>query len=292
MFQSSVSKRSLFLALLFAICILAVLFFSQSIKSQARVVFCDVGQGDGAYIRLINNVDIVIDAGPNDRILECLGKYMPFYDRSIEYAFISHPQKDHYGGFIPILDRYKVKSLWLNPIFSESKLFKKLITTVRNKKIKIYHPLAGDILVLADTSIRFYWPSQKFLLENSVIDPKTDTQYRVTGLDPNNFSMIFTLKNRQFSGLFTGDATSEVLNRLLDQSEIKSKILKIPHHGSKRGLSKEFLRLADPTYAVISAGKKNSYGHPSTEVLDMLKASNVQTKRTDLKGDIVFRLTQ
>ncbi len=291
MFQSAVSKRTLFFAFLFSICILGLLYLSQWIKPQV-VVFCDVGQGDGTYIRLKNNVDIVIDAGPDKKILECLGRYMPFYDRSIEYAFISHPQKDHLGGFLPILDYYTVKSFWLNPIYSDSKLFSKLIRTLRNKKIKTYHPLAGTTILIKDTSIRFYWPSEDFLRENSVIDHKTDKEYKVTGVDLNNFSMIFTLKNLYFSGLFTGDASTEVLNRLLNQSEVKSKVLKIPHHGSKNGLSKKFLRLADPTYAVISAGKNNSYGHPSTEVLDMLKASNTQIKRTDLEGDVVFRLSE
>ncbi|PIP63493.1 hypothetical protein COW97_02205 [Candidatus Roizmanbacteria bacterium CG22_combo_CG10-13_8_21_14_all_34_12] len=90
--------------------------------------------------------------------------------------------------------------------------------------------------------------------------------------------------------LFTGDASPFVLGRLSHSTIGKVDILKVPHHGSKNGLTKKFLDLADPSTAVISVGKNNSYGHPSKEVLDMLKAKNIKIRRTDEEGDIVFKL--
>ncbi|MEK7109611.1 MAG: MBL fold metallo-hydrolase, partial [Patescibacteria group bacterium] len=81
-----------------------------------------------------------------------------------------------------------------------------------------------------------------------------------------------------------------VLGRLSHGAIGKVDILKIPHHGSKNGLTKKFLDLADPEVAVISVGKNNFYGHPSNKVLDMLKAKNTQIRRTDRDGDIVFKI--
>jgi competence protein ComEC len=68
--------------------------------------------------------------------------------------------------------------------------------------------------------------------------------------------------------------------------------IKVPHHGSKNGLTKKFLSLINPAIAVISVGKNNAYGHPAKEVLEMLKAQKVKIKRTDEEGNIVFKLTR
>jgi competence protein ComEC len=101
---------------------------------------------------------------------------------------------------------------------------------------------------------------------------------------------LFQEKN--FRILFTGDISLPILEKVLKQSKIKTTILKIPHHGSKYNLSKNVLLLADPTIAVISCGKNNSYGHPAREVLDMLKAAKIKVRRTDKEGDIIFKINQ
>jgi competence protein ComEC len=67
-------------------------------------------------------------------------------------------------------------------------------------------------------------------------------------------------------------------------------ILQVPHHGSKYGLYPDSLDLAEPTLAVISVGKKNGYGHPSKQALDILKAKNIRTWRTDEQGELVIDL--
>ena len=90
--------------------------------------------------------------------------------------------------------------------------------------------------------------------------------------------------------MFTGDASPFVLGRLSHGAIEKVDVLKVPHHGSKNGLTKTFLDLADPKMAVISVGKNNSYGHPHKQVLDILKAKNINIRRTDVEGDIVFKI--
>ena len=70
---------------------------------KLHVVFCDVGQGDAAYIRGPNNMDMLIDGGPNDKVLNCLGRHMPFYDRTIDVIMLSHAQKDHLQGLLSVL---------------------------------------------------------------------------------------------------------------------------------------------------------------------------------------------
>ncbi|MBI4225570.1 MBL fold metallo-hydrolase [Candidatus Roizmanbacteria bacterium] len=290
MFKSPISKLSLTLSILFSLLIVILISLSSSLSSETTVVFCDVGQGDGAYIRINNRIDLVIDAGPGRKILDCLGKYMPFYDRSIELAIISHPQKDHFGGFLYILDRYDIKKFWMNQVYNSSRSFAELLEKIDAKRIVLEFPKAGEKFTITEAEVEVFWPSEDFLAENTFVEAKTHKFFRQTGVDLNDFSLVFSVDVSGIKMLFTGDASAFVLNKLLNQSKIKSNIMKVPHHGSKNGLTVESLKLANPTYGVISVGKNNSYGHPSEDILYMLEAQSVKTRRTDIEGDIIFKI--
>lgn len=309
MFSSPISKKSLFKIVIFSVIFLIVGFFSSLYDKQTKVVFCDVGQGDASYIRVKNQVDILVDAGPDKKVLTCLGKYMPFYDRKIELAILSHPQKDHFGGFLYLLDRYQIEKILISPLDNPSQSFKQLKKKLSQKKISIYFPKAGTKIKILNDSLNFYWPTEEFIAKNLILplsyldnDRRQNEQdiLRVLGassLDDNNFSLVLSFEENNFRVIYTGDATPQVLNTLdlsvvtpSSGNETKTTILKIPHHGSKNGLTKKFLQLANPMVAVISVGKKNSYGHPAKEILEMLQASKIKIKRTDEEGDIIFKL--
>ena len=84
-------------------CIILFSFFGTIPDGKLHVVFCNVGQGDAAYIRFPDGRDMVVDGGPDDKILGCLGKHMPFWDRSIDIVAMTHPPKDHMQGLIAVL---------------------------------------------------------------------------------------------------------------------------------------------------------------------------------------------
>ena len=67
-------------------------------------------------------------------------------------------------------------------------------------------------------------------------------------------------------------------------------VLKVGHHGSSTSTSAAFLKAASPTYAVISCGKDNSYGHPHAETLKALQASEGLEKifRTDTDQTVIM----
>ncbi|MEK7523212.1 MAG: MBL fold metallo-hydrolase [Patescibacteria group bacterium] len=273
MFESPVTKMTVFITVIASFFICLSIFFNNYFDERTKIVFCNVGQGDAAYIRIKNKIDVLIDAGPDKSILSCLGKYMPFWDRKIELAFLSHPNNDHYNGYFFITDRYQIdKFITIDTLdLVVSKTYKKLLKKISEKNIPVFYKISGDKIKAEDGVFTIYWPSINFTSNND-----------------NDFSSVIL-----FNGvLFTGDASPFVLGRLSHGAIKKVDILKVPHHGSKNGLTKKFLDLADPEVAVISAGKSNSYGHPSKEVLDMLKAKSVKVRRTDVEGDIVFELTR
>lgn len=275
MFESPIKIRDLILFSFFSFLIVFFIFFSTFFDENTKIVFCNVGQGDAAYIRIQNQIDVLIDAGPDKSVLSCLGKYMPFWDRKIELAFLSHPNNDHYNGYFFIIDRYKIdKFITVNSSII-SKTYKKLLNKISDKKISLSFKVSGDKIKTKGGVFSIYWPPINF-----------------TSSKDNDFSSVILFEENGFKVLFTGDSSPFVLGRLSHGAINKINILKVPHHGSKNGLTKKFFDLADPSTAVISVGKNNSYGHPSHEVIDLLKAKNIKIRRTDVEKDIVFNLKE
>jgi competence protein ComEC len=279
--SSPVTKIAVFLATMLSLFVCLLIFINGYFDERTKIVFCDVGQGDAIYIRIKNKADVLIDAGPDQKVLSCLGKYMPFWDRKIELIFISHNQKDHFGGINYILDRYQVGTVFLvNDLNASLQSFKRLKEKILNTKIKVEEAFAGKKIGLMDSLFTIIWPTRELVSNND-----------------NDFSSVILFESNDvvrnvatFRALFTGDASSFILSRLSHGSLKKVDILKVPHHGSKNGLTKNFLDLADPKVAVISVGKNNSYGHPHKVVLDMLKAKNIKIQRTDEEGNIVYKI--
>ncbi|MFA5136578.1 MAG: hypothetical protein WC489_04250 [Patescibacteria group bacterium] len=275
MFEVPIRKKALVFSAFFSFLIVAVIFCTSYFSEKNKVVFCDVGQGDGAYIRIRNSVDLIIDAGPaNNQMLRCLGAHMPFYDRQIEYVIISHLQTDHYGGMLEVLKRYRIRTVFLLPFEDTKKQTKILEKALHSRNTQIIHPVSGDSLSVLDAQILFVSPSKKRL--------------NLPKKDKNDLSIVVDFRFPADRFLFTGDISASVLDGIGLQSFTGSSILKIPHHGSKYGLSSQSLINIDPQIAVISAGSNNSYGHPAKEILDMLEMHGVLIRRTDVEGDIVF----
>ena len=274
--QSPISKRLLIFVTVTSIAILLIIPFLYLFDHNTYVTFCNVGQGDATHIRIKNRIDVLIDAGPDRSVLNCLGKHMPFYDRQIEYAILSHPQKDHYGGFIYLADRYRIKNLLTINSPKPTKTYEKLLNNLKKKGIIISFPTSNTKLRIFASQFDFFWP------------PKD--HFKSVNYQENNSSLIFQFQEHNKEILFTGDVDAKILNMLSGQSK-NIDILKIPHHGSKNALSLKFLKLANPILSVISVGKNNPYGHPSIEVLEALKALGKKYLRTDIQGEYTFKIS-
>jgi competence protein ComEC len=260
-------------------------------RTSVSVVFCDVGQGDAAYIRLRGGIDILIDAGPDHAVLSCLGKYMPFYDRTIELAILTHPDLDHYGGFLAVLDRYSVRTFALPPISKQSRSFSELISKLERREAKLFFPMAETEFHVGSAIFYLFWPTPSFLADSTHFD--TSKILASSTRSANSFSLVFVLQIASEYLLFTGDLTPAELNTIQVPSRFRQvRILKVPHHGSKNGLTAQFLNQLQVTTAVISSGKKNTYGHPHKEVLEMLKTRRIKYVRTDTDGHIEIKISE
>ncbi len=232
------------------------------------VVFCDVGQGDAIYIRTPGGADILVDGGPSDRVLKCLEQNMPFWDKTLELVFATHPDADHITGLVSVIERYRLLSFNTISKGKETVIYKKLKAAIERNKIPYRELVAGDRFSLEDgVRIDIKWPAKDF-----------------EDRDVNNYSLTTVFKYKDFDLLLTGDLGFEILNSLTFDSPIE--VFKLPHHGSKTGVDDETFKKFRFLLAVISAGKNNSYHHPHPSVLALLKKYNVPYKRTDLEGGI------
>ncbi len=264
-----------------------------------HLIACDVGQGD-ALVVLYKNTQILFDGGPNNKVVECLSKFLPFWDRKIEAVVLTHPQRDHYLGLIEIFKKYKVENLISTKVGISSQDFEVLKKEVGGNGSRVIDAVRGKNIRFGLIYLDILWPSEEFLalnLSDSINDILSEGKNQNLNSFPsypvkedvNEFSIVSILKFKNFEALFTGDASKSVGERLLSVETKKDlDYIKMPHHGSINSAYKEFIEIFSPDLAVISVGKNNSYGHPHKEVLDFLREKNVNVLRTDELGDVVL----
>ncbi len=243
------------------------------------MAFLDVGQGDAVFIEAPNGNQILLDGGPDKKVLKSLASLMPFYDRSIDLLVLSHPHLDHFGGLLYIIPRYFVGGLVSSGAVHQISEFKSFETSLQLKDIKTIVLRRGSKIDMGGG----------VLLE--VLLPDRD----VAESKPHDGMLVMRLTYGKTSILLTGDMEENLENYLVSldgdspTSRLKSQILKIGHHGSHTSTSQSFLGYVSPTYAIISSRMGNSYGHPHKETLDILDKFGVKTLRTDISGTVVFK---
>ncbi len=283
-----------FISTLFICLLVSGWFLTNQKSNNLKVYFCDVGQGDAIYIRLPEGADFLVDAGRGNKILECLGEYMPFYDRKIEAVILTHPQADHLDGLVEVLQRYKVDLFLTSPVGNTTAGYRKLADLLKDKNTSVGNLYKGDIISLGEVSYTAIWPQKQWVLAhlNCGVSSRcvtlADNNSSVLGIqsertDLNDFSQMGVLTYKDFDLLLTGDGDSRIQNEVLSAVSGKKwelEVMKVPHHGSKTGLDEDFLQYFKPKLAVISVGK-NSYGHPSGEIIERLTLAGAKVERTD-----------
>jgi competence protein ComEC len=227
---------------------------------RLHVVFCDVGEGDAILITY-KTTQILIDGGRGDSVNRCLEKHIPFYDRQIEVVMLTHPEEDHFGGLINVLQSYRVLVFVANSKLENKGSIGQLERLLAEAGVKQVIGKKGDVIRMGRAELKIIWPAEK-----------TDKQGNERGL-----------ASRLEFGLLTVGLTADVTGEMLTELG-RVKILKIPHHGSKYSSSREWLNQMSPEVAVISVGE-NSFGHPGKEVLEGLEESGAKVVRTDQGGE-------
>ncbi len=269
----------LFLTLL---SILAVIFHHPA-PLGVGVYVLDVGQGDSILIEK-DNYQILIDGGPDDKVLSEIGKVMPLNDHKIETVILTHPHADHITGLNLILDRYEIGKIYSSGVIYSTDQYLSFLQKIKDKHIAFEVPAKKEMIIpFENGTLQFLWPGD---------DYKDKTAENMN--DSSVLSKFCYFKN---CILLTGDMEADEQNKMLsyykdDKGILAAQILKYPHHGSSNGTNQPFFEAVNPLIAVISCGLNNSYGHPNPSALALIAKENTKLWRTDKEGTAMFLFTE
>lgn len=266
------------------IMILVLFFYIKLSRSNPKfsVTFFNIGQGDAALIKFNNGQKMLVDCGPDRKILAKLGAVLPFYDKTIDFLLISHPDADHYGGCADVLDRYDVK---------------KIITNSTKKETDPYWRYFDQKEKQEGAKIKIMTGPEEWVIGSSTLgflNPDSSLALSAKDAEGNNASIVFRLINDNEKFLFTGDMEVPLEDALeqkycsstpRDCPALKADILKVGHHGSDSSTGQKLLSATNPRETIVSVGQ-NTFGHPSFRVLKKLERAKIKVLRTDEIGDI------
>ncbi|MGQ9609047.1 MAG: ComEC/Rec2 family competence protein [bacterium] len=243
-----------------------------------KVTYLDVGQGDSAFVKLPDGTNMLIDGGAYSKNFDSGSRVVaPFLERNginkLDFVVASHPDNDHIGGLTYIVDNIKVKKVITGFYGLESPTSNSLVERLNQKNIDYNNASIDNI----------------YTKGNIKIDSLNQGNYGFLNSQMNNNSVVIKITFKDTSFLFTGDIQEEAEQKLINSvNDLKTTVIKVPHHGDEASSSFKFLRATQPKVAVISVGYKNHYGHPSRMTLGRYKYYGIKTFRTDFDGAITI----
>jgi competence protein ComEC len=236
--------------------------------------FLDVGQGDAILVQTPDGYEVLIDGGKSSTVLQQLTAEQSWNDRSLDVVIATHPDTDHVGGLVDVLQRYQINMVVQTQAQSNSPAataFSGLVAT--ENAVERYAQAGQEIQVGASTTIE-------------ILSPASET----VNWASNAASIVVRVVYGDTAFMLTGDAPAGVEDYLVGAygTDLRSNVLKLGHHGSKTSTSELFLDTVQPQYAVVSAGLDNSYGHPDQSVMQRVFARDIQTAHTGTDGTITF----
>lgn len=249
--------------------------FNSTSNNLLTVAFLNVGQGDAIFIETPDKVQLLIDGGPDATVLRELPKEMPFWDRSLDIIMVTHPDKDHIGGLVDVLNRYVVSEIIRTKNDSRTAVSSAFVFAADAEGSKIHDVDAGKLIKLgASTTLTILSPAN---------DPTT--------WESNSSSLVVKLTYGEVNFMLTGDAPLGIEEYLVETygKFLQSEVLKLGHHGSRTSSSGNFLDTVAPDYVVVSSGLGNRYGHPHEEVVSAISVRGIKLLNTANQGIIVFK---
>lgn len=239
------------------------------------VAILDIGQGDAIYVEAPNGRQMIIDGGPKDTLVYALRELMSPRDKDIDVLVITNPDVDHYSGFLSLLETYTVGAVVEPGTDNESPLYDVLEQTIRNNHIPHTIARKGQRIIL-DKKNNVYF---------EILFPDRD----VSTWETNDGSIVGRIVYGDTSFLMMGDAPFLTEGLVVAHNDISdTDVLKVGHHGSKTSTGTALLHAIQPSFAVISAGADNRYGHPTPETLKRLADNHIPTFVTLHEGTVIL----
>ena len=240
-----------------------------------KMHFIDVGQGSSVFIVGADGKTMLYDAGGEDT---SSGRIVVDYIKALGYdqidvAVFTHPHADHINGAVTVFEELEVNSVYYPKVTHTTKTFEKFVEAVNKAGLKFKTAKAGVEIPFGETE--------------AILVAPISNEYE----NLNDYSATVKLTWKDTSVLLTGDVEKTSEKEMIHSNQdLNIDLLLVPHHGSNSSTTDAFLDKTTPTYAVISSGKDNSYGHPHKEVIERLNERNIETYNTAEAGTIIATL--
>lgn len=237
-------------------------------QEPLEVHYIDVGQGSATLLKSGRHA-MLIDTGDSDQ-----GTKIQLYltkqgVENLDYLVLTHPDADHIGGAPVVITKFGIGQLFLSNYEKDNKTTQKVRDAMQYKGLTASDYQVGDTFALGNASFTILGPAKEYA-------------------DSNNASIVIMVQNGNNRFLFTGDCEAEAEADLIASgADLSADVYLAGHHGSDTASSQAFMDAVSPTYAVISCGEGNSYGHPHAEVLNRFRSMGIQVFRTDEQGSVV-----
>lgn len=243
---------------------------TEKLENELIVHFLNVGQGDSTFIELPNNKTMLIDGAEKKYATKIINYIKDLGYSQIDFILGTHPHADHIGGLSDIINTFDIGTIYMPKVVATSKTYENLLTTIKNKNLKIKTGSSG-VEILSEENLHSF-----------LVAPNKEKYSSL-----NNYSLVLKLVYGNTKFLFMGDAEELSENEI--NADISADVIKVGHHGSNTSTSAKFLAKVNPKYAIISVGENNSYNHPSIETIEKIKQYTNDIYRTDLNGTIIIK---
>ncbi|WP_060210295.1 MBL fold metallo-hydrolase [Sporosarcina koreensis] len=260
--------KRLFSVLMAFILIVGFIPKADAAAKELKVHFIDVGQGDAILIQSPNGKNMLVDGGPKSAGKHVVDFLKAKGVKKLDYVVATHPDADHIGGLIEVLNTFNVSSFVDSGYVHTSQTYYELLTLIDKKNIKF--SVAEE-------------------LDKIALDPNMIIRVLYTdenAKDSNDASIVLKATYNKVSFLLMGDADTAIEDYIRDKYDVSATVLKNGHHGSNTSSSAAFISNVKPKVAVLSYGKNNSYGHPNAAIEARLKNVGAKTYKTAVDCDI------
>ena len=264
-------------------------FSAPRADGKLKLDFLDVGQGDSALVTFPNGETMLVDGGGRPdyrddderdfepdvpRIGESVVSEFLWekgYSR-LDYIVATHADADHIQGLIDVAKNFQIGTVLIGNMQIGNAEFDELLGVVESREIPFATVGLGDELLIGGTRVEISNPSNG----------------SSSGGSTNNSSVVMKISYGSRAFLLTADIERETEAELLRAAtvDLRSDVIKVPHHGSRTSSTENFVARVRAEIAVISVGRTSPFGHPHPEVVSRWRNSGVQVVTTGEKGTI------
>lgn len=243
-------------------------------SSELTVHLLDVGNADCVLVQNGEHA-LLIDAGEQKSGGDIVDYLRRQGIEKLDYLIATHPHADHIGGMAEVVQEMEVGTLLTTRLpdseVPTTAVYERLLLALDSRQVPLREIEGTEEFALGDALVAVWAPAGTYD-------------------DLNSYSLLTRISFGERKFLFMGDAEADEEAELLGSGfAVSADVLKVGHHGSKTSTSDSFLRQVNPSVALISSGRDNSYGHPNGETLEKLAGAGVSVYRSDLCGDIVVK---